>query len=135
MNFRLLIAAFMLLGLTQTAHAILFKGTCSVTYGASSEWSWESDFNAPNSQIVKNTHIFSGLLTVELTVAPGAAAFADVMLVKVQSQKAAPQPAAPQAAFELMSVISSYGYGSVIYSGQFDGQKLALECIVNKVRN
>ncbi len=124
MNFRLLFTVFMILGLTQAAHATLFRGDCEVSYGSQQQVGWEADFDTNNSHSVKLVHSI-GDLNVELTISPGAAAFADVMLIKIQTQKSE---------FELMSLLSTGGYGSIIYSGAVDGQKLLLECTVNKVQ-
>ncbi len=125
MNFRLLFTVLMFLGLSQAAHAVLFRANCEVSYGSSQQVAWEADFDTKNNQSVKLVHSIDNL-NVELTISPGAAAFADVMLIKIQTQKSE---------FELMSLLSNGGYGSIIYSGAVDGQKLLLECTVNKVRN
>ncbi len=125
MNFRHLFPILMILGFSHAAQAALFRGNCEVGYGSAQQVAWEADFDSRNSQSVKQVRSLGGL-NVELTISPGAAAFADVMIVKVQTQKSE---------FELMSLLSSVGYGSIVYSGSVDGQKLLLECTVNKVRN
>jgi hypothetical protein len=124
MQIRRLTALFLILGFSHFAHASLFRGECHTTFGSNPEVAWEADLDTQNDQVVKSLHQ-DGSLQVELTIAPGAAAFADVMTVKVTT---------PKTEFELMSLLSNRGYGSVIYSGKLDGESFSLECVVTRTR-
>lgn len=125
MNIRLITATLAVFCLSQAAQATLFVGNCDVTVGENETSSWEAELNTENEQAVKNLHNLAGA-SVELAITPGAAAFADVMTVKVTSAKTE---------FQLMSLLSGTGYGSVIYNGKLDGEKFSLECVVNKIQN
>jgi hypothetical protein len=125
MSFRLLSAFLMSLSLSSIAHATVYQSNCSVTLGTASEVEWDAEMKTENSEIVQNLHVL-GDTSFELSILPGAAAFADVMKVKVHSVKSE---------FELMSVIFNTGYGSILYSGLLDNQKLELQCTVNKTKD
>lgn len=124
MNFRLVSAFFMISGISFSAFATTYESRCNATLGELQEVEWEAALASENSQAIQSFHPV-GQAIVRIEVIPGAAAFADVMKVNVSSEKSE---------FELMSLLSRTGYGSIVYSGPFDGQKLSLECVVNRIK-
>lgn len=118
-------ALFLTIFLTQAAHASTFIAQCDATFGTGKMNYWATVLNIQNQTPAMHKENM-GAANFELTLRPGGAAFADVMILKVSSSKSE---------FEVMSLLSSEGYGSVIYRGHLDGQMLTTQCIVNRRQN
>lgn len=141
MKITVIATTLLLVGLSPVANATIFRGNCEATIGAADAKTidgtespsagqaqnifWETELDTKNNEVVKNLHNLAGA-SIELAITPGAAAFADVMSVKVTTAKSE---------FELMSLLSSSGYGSIIYNGKLDGQSFALQCTVTEIKN
>ena len=122
MIFRYAPALFLTIFLTQAARASTFIAQCDATFGFDKIQYWSALLNSKDGQSTNHIHRINSI-DFEITLQPGGAAFADAIILKVSSQKSE---------FEVISLLSNDGYGSIIYRGMMDGRKLTTECIVSR---
>ena len=114
--------AFIFLFSVSSAFAASFEGNCVINLNGQ-ESNWSTNFDAEGNNLNQQTQI-SENGSLQLSVLPGAAAFADVMSLTLKTA---------QDDFKILTVLSHNGYGVLVFEGTLNKQPARVECQVHKL--